>query len=155
MTSHYLKQSWPDSLMYICGTKGRWLNTLMPGQNWWFFSNAFNWIKTTILSLKFHWGFFPRINLLISHHWVQVMACCQIGNNDYLNQCWPTLLTIYALPDFNELDIHMILVCIGYIMSSLWILLICLPIFRRVASLSLGKSLYHMGTNEIILKNMG
>ena len=24
-TSHYLNQCWPDSLMYICGTRGRWL----------------------------------------------------------------------------------------------------------------------------------
>ena len=26
MTSHYLKQCWPDSLTYICGTRGRGVN---------------------------------------------------------------------------------------------------------------------------------
>ena len=25
-TSHYLNQCWPDSLMQICGTRGRWVN---------------------------------------------------------------------------------------------------------------------------------
>ena len=27
-TSHYLNQCWPDSLMHICGTKGRWVNRI-------------------------------------------------------------------------------------------------------------------------------
>ena len=26
--SHYLNQCWPDSLMHICGTRGRWVNSL-------------------------------------------------------------------------------------------------------------------------------
>ena len=26
--SHYLNQCWPDSLMHICGTRGRWVNKI-------------------------------------------------------------------------------------------------------------------------------
>ena len=32
-TSHYLNQSWPSSLMHICSTRGRSVNTLRPSQN--------------------------------------------------------------------------------------------------------------------------
>ena len=30
-TSHYLTQCWPNSLMHICSTKGRWVNCLTTG----------------------------------------------------------------------------------------------------------------------------
>ena len=29
---HYLNQCWPDSLTHICGTRGRWVNSLTPGR---------------------------------------------------------------------------------------------------------------------------
>ena len=36
MTNHYLKQCWPDLLTHICGTRGRWVNSLWPCDAiWW------------------------------------------------------------------------------------------------------------------------
>ena len=33
------------------------------------FSNAFSWMKRYELRLRFHWSFFPMVQLTIIHHW--------------------------------------------------------------------------------------
>ena len=32
-TSHYLNQCWPSSVTHICGTRGRWVNTMNTSSN--------------------------------------------------------------------------------------------------------------------------
>ena len=57
-----LEQCWSKSLTHICGTRGRWVNTLWPNDTIWRHKSG-----STL---------------------AQVMACCLTAPSHYLNQCW-------------------------------------------------------------------
>ena len=44
------------------------------------FSNAFYWMKMYWFRLRFHWNLFPRVQLTISQHLVQIMAWRRPGD---------------------------------------------------------------------------
>ena len=71
--SHYLNKYCPSSLMHICGTRGRWVNTLWPIQNGSHFADdIFKCIslnENVWIRLKFHWSLFLRVQLTIIQHW--------------------------------------------------------------------------------------
>ena len=71
VTKRYLNQCWPDSPTHICGTRGRWVNTVRPEQNDRQFADdifKFSCIKIVSI-LKFHWSLLLRAQLTLSQHW--------------------------------------------------------------------------------------
>ena len=68
------------------------------------FSNAFSWVELFDFPLKFHWSLFPRFQLTISQHLVQIMAWRRPGDKPLSELMMVGLLThIYASPGRNEL----------------------------------------------------
>ena len=85
VTSHCLKQWWPNLRMHSCVTRLCWVNTLRQRQNGCrfrrrHFSNTFYWMKMYEFQLKFHWSLFLRVQLTIFPALVQIMAWHQPGD---------------------------------------------------------------------------
>ena len=106
-----LKQYWSSSLTHICGTSGRWVNTLRPRQNGSPFSRrhfkiAFSWMKIYELHLRFHWSLFLGVWLRIFQHWFKLWLGTVQATSHYLNQWWLVYWRIYASLGLNELMPH-------------------------------------------------
>ena len=57
------------------------------------FSNAFSWMKITEFGLKFHWIFFPGVQLTISQHWFRQWLGAEQATSHCLSQYLPSSLT--------------------------------------------------------------
>ena len=91
-SSHYLNQ-WYPAHWHICGTMGRWVNSLAPGG----FQFNFKYVIFKLTSVNGGWG----ISFEITLRWmpldltddksalVQVMAWCHQATSHFLSQCWP------------------------------------------------------------------
>ena len=99
---HYCEnQCWPDSLMHICGTRVRWVNSLAPGKFEW----NFRYVIFQGILLTDGWGISCEIALIrLSVDFtddqstlVQVMAWCRQATSHYLSQCWPRSLMPYGV----------------------------------------------------------
>ena len=80
------------------------------------FSNTFSWIKSFVFWFEFHWSLFLRVQLTIFQHCFRLWLGADQATSHYLNQCWPSSLTLICgargtwvnhhmikLPHYNEL----------------------------------------------------
>ena len=69
------------------------------------FPNASSWMKMLEFRLKFHWGLFLSVQLMIFQHCFRWWLVADQATSYYLKQWWLSLLTrIYASPSLNELN---------------------------------------------------
>ena len=64
--------------------------------------NAFYWMKMYKLWLRFHWSFFPGVQLTIFQHWFRKWLGVKEVTSHYLNQWWLVYWCLDALC-LNEL----------------------------------------------------
>ena len=70
------------------------------------FSNAFSWMKMYKFRLRFHWNFFPRVQIIIFHHCFRWWLGASQATSHYLKQWWLVDWPMYASLDLNELIIN-------------------------------------------------
>ena len=56
VTSHYLNQCWPNSMMHICYTTGRWVNVCGV------YDSTYNGIKWSLFDKEKKWSLFDNVN---------------------------------------------------------------------------------------------
>ena len=67
------------------------------------FSNAFSWMKMYEFRLRFHWNFFPRVQITVFHHCFRQWLGVGQATGHYLKQWWLVDWRIYASLGLNEL----------------------------------------------------
>ena len=91
-TSQYRKQCWSNSLAYIYGIRGRWVNSLAPSR--WesnFKSVIFKLISQidiSSISYEIALGWIPQHLTDDKSTLVHVMAWCRQATGHYMSQCW-------------------------------------------------------------------
>ena len=60
------------------------------------FSKAFSWMKMYKYRLRFHWSWFPRIQITIFQHWFRWWLGTGQATSHPLNQWWLVYWCIYA-----------------------------------------------------------
>ena len=80
------------------------------------YSNAFSWMKMYKFWLRFHWNFFPRVQITIFHHCFRWWLGAGQAPSHYLKQWWLVDWRINASLVLNELirDVQPCLGTTGY-----------------------------------------
>ena len=50
-------------------------------------------MKSFVFWLKFHWSWFPKVQLTMIEHWLRLRLGAEKATSHYLNQCWTDSLT--------------------------------------------------------------
>ena len=82
--------------------------------------NAFSWMTMLEFRLRFHWSFFPRVQLSIFQHWFRWWLGAGQVTSHYLNQWWLVYWRMYALLGLNEL-----IITIQINIQSYWLYWVC------------------------------
>ena len=100
--SHYVVQSWPNSMLFFdiirpqCVYSTHWGRDKMAAIFSTTFSNVFSLMKMYEFWLRFQWSLFPGVQLTIFQYWFRQWLGADQVTSHYLNQWWLDYQRFYA-----------------------------------------------------------